>query len=75
MIGAVETITDITELIEKDNQIAAYERQLRSDDGFCGIIGFSFSDIILNIGQKLEICFRLKNCRFLMNYFFNFCAI
>jgi len=39
MIGAVETITDITELIEKDNQIAAYERQLRSDDGFCGIIG------------------------------------
>ncbi len=41
MIGAVETITDITELIEKDNQIAAYERQLRSDDGFCGIIGTS----------------------------------
>lgn len=39
MIGAVETITDITELIEKDNQIAAYQRQLRSDDGFCGIIG------------------------------------
>jgi two-component system response regulator HydG len=41
MIGAVETITDITELIEKENQIAAYERQLRSDDGFCGIIGTS----------------------------------
>jgi two-component system, NtrC family, response regulator HydG len=41
MIGAVETVTDITELIEKDNQIAAYERQLRSDDGFCGIIGTS----------------------------------
>lgn len=41
MIGAVETITDITELIEKENQIAAYERQLRSDDGFCGIIGAS----------------------------------
>ncbi len=39
MIGAVETITDITELIEKENQIAAYERQLRSDDGLCGIIG------------------------------------
>lgn len=41
MIGAVETITDITELIEKENQIAAYERQLRSDDGFCGLIGAS----------------------------------
>jgi two-component system, NtrC family, response regulator HydG len=39
MIGAVETTTDITELIEKENQIAAYERRLRSDDGFCGIIG------------------------------------
>jgi two-component system response regulator HydG len=41
IIGAVETITDITELIEKENQIAAYERQLRSDDGFCGIVGAS----------------------------------
>lgn len=41
MIGAVETITDITELIEKDKQIAAYEQQLRSDDGFYGIIGSS----------------------------------
>lgn len=41
MIGAVETITDITELIEKDEKIAAYERQLRSDDGFYGIIGIS----------------------------------
>jgi PAS domain S-box-containing protein len=41
VIGAVETLTDITELIEKENQIAAYERQLRSNDGFCGIIGTS----------------------------------
>jgi len=41
MIGAVETITDITELIEKENQIAAYERELRSGDGFFGIIGAS----------------------------------
>ncbi|KJS29885.1 MAG: Fis family transcriptional regulator [Desulfatitalea sp. BRH_c12] len=39
MIGAVETITDITELVEKEQQLAAYERQLRSDDGFHGIIG------------------------------------
>jgi PAS domain S-box-containing protein len=41
VIGAVETLTDITELIEKENQIAAYKRQLRSNDGFCGIIGTS----------------------------------
>ncbi len=41
VIGAVETITDITELIEKENQIAAYGRQLRLDDGFYGIIGAS----------------------------------
>jgi two-component system, NtrC family, response regulator HydG len=41
VMGAVETVTDITELIEKENQLAAYERQLRSDDGFCGIIGSS----------------------------------
>jgi two-component system, NtrC family, response regulator HydG len=41
VMGAVETITDITELIEKENQLAAYERQLRSDDSFCGIIGSS----------------------------------
>jgi two-component system response regulator HydG len=41
VIGAVETVTDITELIEKENQIAAYEKQLGSDDGLCGIIGSS----------------------------------
>lgn len=39
VIGAVETITDITELIEKDNQIAAYQRQLSGDEGFHGMIG------------------------------------
>lgn len=39
VMGAVETITDITELIEKENQLAAYAQQLRSDDGFHGIIG------------------------------------
>ncbi len=56
-IGAVETITDITELIEKENQIAAYERQLRSDDGFCGLIGTSPAmrrvfDLIANAAQS-----------------------
>jgi two-component system response regulator HydG len=41
VIGAVETLTDITELVQKDHQIDAFQRQLRSEDGFCGIIGAS----------------------------------
>lgn len=41
VIGAVETITDISEVIEKDNQIKAYQRELESEDGFQGIIGNS----------------------------------
>jgi PAS domain S-box-containing protein len=41
VIGAVETVTDITEIIEKDNQIAAFRRELRSEDGFHGILGMS----------------------------------
>ena len=41
MIGAVETITDITEIVEKDKQIAAFRRQLRSEDAFQGLIGAS----------------------------------
>lgn len=40
-IGAVETLTDITELIRKDHQIAAYKRELTSSDGFHGLIGSS----------------------------------
>jgi two-component system, NtrC family, response regulator HydG len=43
LIGAVETITDITEIVEKDKQIAAFRRELRSEDGFHGIIGNSAS--------------------------------
>jgi len=41
IIGAVETITDITEIVEKDNQIAAFRRELRAEDGFHGILGTS----------------------------------
>ena len=33
LIGAVETITDITEIVEKDKQIAAFRRKLKSEDG------------------------------------------
>ena len=41
VIGAVETVTDITALIEKDNRIAEYQREMRSADTFHGIIGSS----------------------------------
>lgn len=41
VIGAVETLTDVTELVQKDHQIDEFRRQLRSEDGFCGIIGAS----------------------------------
>jgi PAS domain S-box-containing protein len=41
VIGAVETMTDISELMEKDIQLQAIRRQLRSEDSFHGIIGTS----------------------------------
>ncbi len=41
IIGAVETMTDISELIEKDTQIEAFRKELRSEDGFHGILGTS----------------------------------
>jgi two-component system response regulator HydG len=41
VIGAVGTLTDITELIHKDQQLEAYQRELRSQDGFHGIVGTS----------------------------------
>jgi transcriptional regulator with PAS, ATPase and Fis domain len=41
VLGAVESVTDITEIIEKDNQIEAYRRELRSEDSFHGLLGSS----------------------------------
>jgi two-component system response regulator HydG len=41
VMGAVETMTDISELIEKDTQIEAFRRELRTEDGFQGILGTS----------------------------------
>jgi PAS domain S-box-containing protein len=41
VIGAVGTLTDISDLIEKDIQIEAFREELRSRDGFHGIIGAS----------------------------------
>ena len=40
-IGAVETVTDISEIIKKDSQLEEFRRELRSRDGFHGLIGNS----------------------------------
>ncbi|MGD9211028.1 MAG: sigma 54-interacting transcriptional regulator [Desulfobacteraceae bacterium] len=39
--GAVETITDISDLVEKEAQIETYRRELDGEDRFCGMIGAS----------------------------------
>ncbi|RLB20055.1 MAG: sigma-54-dependent Fis family transcriptional regulator [Deltaproteobacteria bacterium] len=57
VIGAVETITDITEIVEKEYEIEAYKRELQSRDGFHGILGNSSQmrrvfDLIENIAQS-----------------------
>jgi two-component system, NtrC family, response regulator HydG len=57
VIGAVETMTDITELIQKDTQIEAFRRQLLAEDGFHGIIGNSAAmqrvfDLVTNAAQS-----------------------
>ena len=57
VMGAVETITDITEILEKDYQIEVFRRELRSEDGFQGILGTSgpmkrVYDLIANSSQS-----------------------
>ena len=39
--GAVETITDVTDLVEKETQIETYRRELHGEDRFRGMIGMS----------------------------------
>ncbi len=39
VIGAVETMTDVTDLVEKESQIASYRKELNGEDRFHGIIG------------------------------------
>lgn len=41
VIGAVETITDISELLEKESQINALREALSSENGFQGLLGTS----------------------------------
>ncbi|MDR3567367.1 MAG: sigma 54-interacting transcriptional regulator [Syntrophobacteraceae bacterium] len=57
IIGAVETITDITEIVEKDRQIAAFRREPGAGDRFYGIVGSSVAarqvfDIIENASRS-----------------------
>jgi len=57
VIGAVETLTDITEILEKDYQIEAFRRELNSGDGFQGLLGASSAmhrvfDLIKNAAQS-----------------------
>ena len=41
MIGAVETMTDITNLVDQEIQIESFRRELQAEDRFHGMIGVS----------------------------------
>ncbi len=40
-IGGVETLTDISAIVDRDRKIEAYRRELAAENGFHGIIGIS----------------------------------
>ena len=51
------SIGDVTDIVEKDNQIAAFRRELQSENGFHGILGVSelmqqVFDLITNAAQS-----------------------
>lgn len=55
--GAVETITDVSELYRLDQEVVQLSRQLNTEDDFYGIIGISPAmqqvfDIILKVGAS-----------------------
>jgi PAS domain S-box-containing protein len=41
VIGGVETMTDVTELMQKTSQLEAYRRELRQEQAFHGLVGSS----------------------------------
>lgn len=55
--GAVETMTDITDLVEKETQIESYRRELQAEDRFYGMLGASAQmhrvfDLIANASKS-----------------------
>ncbi len=57
VLGAVESIADITELVEKEIQIEAFRRELKAEDGFHGLFGQSATmqrifDLVTNTAQS-----------------------
>ena len=40
-IGAVETLTDISDIVEKDHQIESFRKELQLENGFHGLLGSS----------------------------------
>jgi PAS domain S-box-containing protein len=55
--GAVETMTDISDLVSKETQIESFRRELRAEDRFHGMIGMSAAmrrvfDLIANAAQS-----------------------
>jgi two-component system, NtrC family, response regulator HydG len=57
VFGAVETMTDITDLVSKETQIENFRRELRAEDRFHGMIGASAAmrrvfDLIENSAQS-----------------------
>jgi len=57
VLGAVETLTDLTEIVEKESEIEAFRRQLQREDHFQGLVGNSPSmqqvfDLIANAASS-----------------------
>lgn len=57
LLGAVETMTDISEIVKKETQIAAFRRELCSEDTFHGITGTAPAmqqvfDMVTNAAQS-----------------------
>ncbi|WP_319585484.1 sigma 54-interacting transcriptional regulator [uncultured Desulfobulbus sp.] len=56
-IGAVETWADVTELMEKESQIAAFRHDLQAEDTFYGMVGMSTIirrtfDLLVNVAAS-----------------------
>ncbi len=52
VLGAVETLTDLSEVLKKERQIEEFRKQLRGENGFCGIVGGS--PIMQRLFQLIE---------------------